>query len=203
MNPIYRLKLTLFVVILVILFSGFSYFIPGLGSSRNFYIISAPFNVSVEDNIPYNFGLFLVILALTEIYLRGTHRNKQALYVFASIIVANYVFQDFFVFLGSNPITGTSGIGSGALITLILIVYSDLLEREKYFKTDVSIINLLKLTIFFIFAIVFIGALLLFFFSSALINNNSAILHILAGIFSVVAVFNVLKLTGMDLDKKT
>lgn len=197
-NPL-RLTIVLFWVVVIL--SGISYL--GFGRSFLYYLLTAPFNVSIEDNLIGNLGIFILIVAFFEFYLRTTHRNRQALYGFISIIVTCFAFQASFAFLTHSTATGTSGIGSAMMVSIILIIYKDLVERFNFTLRSKSILQWIALPI-----IILVGGLaciymLYLYLGFYIVNNPSAVLHLIAAGASIVVYFNVMKLTHTELTERT
>jgi hypothetical protein len=178
------LQLTPLVAILIVISTGFTFMLQG---SEYFVFITCPFNIFFEQNVFGNFVILLLILAITEMYLRSTNRDKQADLAFISSILSTYIVSAYLILTTGEGAAGTSILGFSLLLFLILAMVFDMAE---WIKIDIfkerNIIALIFAGAFASFLVTVFYYLIDFLFTGYITGNESVYLHLWGGVVSLL-----------------
>ena len=195
-NKPFEITITLFG--LIIISTLMTYLVPGSLEVYYFQVLTGPFNISAEGNILGNVVILLIIVAVTELYMKSTDRGVIALVAVVSSVAATYI-VDFYLTVSSSSGmliggVGTSIIGSGVLLFLILVIIADvLLWAKNHIENGANLVGIIvRLCIVFAFSIWILDALMNFYLGSYIVDNASVFLHALGSIITVVLTFVIL-----------
>jgi hypothetical protein len=168
------------------------------GKNEDLWVLmTAPFNIAIEGNVFGNFIVVLFIFGSIELYLRATQRDRLALDVFLSGVLATYAVTAY-VFLTSRIIgAGTSIVGFSVLAMSIFIILIDMatwvrrsvIEDKKY----ISLAWLVPSAVIVVVVAYFLAQ---FLFAAYIASNESAIFHVSGGIIAFVILAFLLRFMG-------
>lgn len=199
-------RMTMYIAILTVLFSLFTL---TLGGRLEWFVVlvTGPFNIAIEQNVYGNLFIALLIMAVTELYLKSTGRALQVEFAFVSSILSSYILSAYSLFTGGGGGTGTSIMAFSTLLFLIIVIVYDLIMWIKEnLLHHITLLNLAKAAGFAYlagYALWYATNFLVFgYLVNPYLSAGTISFHLWGGFVSMLILFPTLWITKLGLKKK-